>query len=188
LDAWDLLFVEKASRYLEYRFAFIEFLESKIPFIQSVVGAKYSLRLVYETKADRYDLHASIKEYNAGHREKDILVGHTCIGPHLDDLYFEVQTRHGWVRTESFLSRGENKSILLALKLLSIEFLETASETKSLLLLDDITSELDEAHVQTLFGHFGDRPYILTGHTIPESLRQRGGTVNMYLDENGRFV
>ena len=77
---------------------------------------------------------------------------------------------------------------MLALKLLSITFLESTSDTQTLLLLDDITSELDEAHVQKLFAHFGNRPYVLTGHTIPESLQRGDGVVNMYLNEDSTFV
>lgn len=100
-----MLFAQKAATYFEYRMAFLEFLESKMSFVTQIVGAKYHIRAVYETKVDRSKPLESIKYYNADHREKDIFVGHTCIGPHLDDLFFEVQTRHGWVRTEEFLSR-----------------------------------------------------------------------------------
>ena len=79
LDAWDLLFCEKASQYFDYRIQFVAFVEEQIVFITSIVGKSYELRIVYESKVDRAAPRESIRSYSALHREKDILIGHTCI-------------------------------------------------------------------------------------------------------------
>jgi len=63
----------------------------------------------------------------------------TIAGPHRDDLLFRV----GGVDMRTYGSRGQQRSVILAVKLAEVELMhETTGETP-LLLLDDVVSELD---------------------------------------------
>ncbi len=94
LDAWDVLFLKKASEYYRYRKRLIDFLREKLPDIGPKVRQGCQLTLRYETKVPfdgtTVEIEAMIGSYLASHREKDILIGHTCLGPHLDDFGFYV--------------------------------------------------------------------------------------------------
>lgn len=71
--------------------------------------------------------------------ELEVLRGFTAYGPHRDDL--EVLL-NGHPAPES-ASRGETRTLILALKMLELELIEAARNVRPLLLLDDVFSELD---------------------------------------------
>ena len=71
--------------------------------------------------------------------ELDKLKGFTSTGPHRED--FEI-TFNGRPASE-VASRGETRTAVLALKIMELKTLEESRQTKPLLLLDDVFSELD---------------------------------------------
>lgn len=66
----------------------------------------------------------------------------TQSGAHQADLYFETQT----LRSKQFLSRGQQKMILIALKLAQTSMLAKPC----IYLMDDIAAELDPHHLEKL--------------------------------------
>ena len=173
LDAWDLLFCEKGAAYLEYRYRLISFFEERTPRFSRLISPDCTLRLTYESKTDRSDPRTSIKKALSEGRDRDIAVGHTSVGPHVDDFFFETLRADTARHASEFLSRGENKTLLVALKLASVEFLEKSMKSEAILLLDDIASELDESHLDHLFDAFSGRQFFLTGHHIPSRVIDR---------------
>jgi DNA replication and repair protein RecF len=71
--------------------------------------------------------------------EKEVWNGSTLIGPHRDDLVFELAGRD----LASFASRGQQRTAILALKLAELDLLTAIDGRPPLLLLDDVFSELD---------------------------------------------
>jgi DNA replication and repair protein RecF len=65
--------------------------------------------------------------------------GHTCVGPHLEDMRLDVDGRPA--RTHA--SQGQCRSLVLALKMAEFRSLERATSEPPVLLLDDVSSELD---------------------------------------------
>jgi len=76
----------------------------------------------------------------------DLLRGYTSIGPHRDDLLFQVDGNN----LRAFGSQGQQRSAALALKLAEVEFIKEKKEEYPVLLLDDVMSELDENRRQQL--------------------------------------
>jgi len=66
--------------------------------------------------------------------------GITLVGPHRDDLSIDFDDK----AFRYYASQGEQRSLVLALKMAEAKVLETSFGTKPLLLLDDVFSELDE--------------------------------------------
>ncbi len=81
--------------------------------------------------------------------DKDVLRGFTSVGPHRED--FQVLF-NGRVAGET-ASRGESRTLVLALKIIELQLLEQARGTTPLLLLDDVFSELDGARRRALTEH-----------------------------------
>lgn len=92
------------------------------------------------------------------YRQREIAAKTTLLGPHRDD--FEI-FYNGHAIAE-FGSRGEQRSIVLALKLSEIEFIEKEKGERPVLLLDDIFSELDERHKEAVLSIIGNQQTILT--------------------------
>ncbi len=83
LDAWDLLFVQKSKVYYAYRKKLLEAITKNLSEIAPKVRFGLELSLRYETKVPILEsvdtISETIRKYLAEHREKDILIGHTCI-------------------------------------------------------------------------------------------------------------
>jgi DNA replication and repair protein RecF len=71
----------------------------------------------------------------------DVERGFTSAGPHADDLDIELGSRSA----KGFASQGQQRAIVLALKIGEIENLRERAGAPPLLLLDDVSSELDPA-------------------------------------------
>jgi DNA replication and repair protein RecF len=90
--------------------------------------------------------------------ERDCLIGYTTAGPHRDDI--EVLL-NDW-RAEETASRGENRTLVLMLKLTELALLEQARGVRPILLLDDVFSELDNARRKALTAHLRNHQTIIT--------------------------
>ena len=71
--------------------------------------------------------------------EKEVWNGSTLVGPHRDDLVFELGGRD----LATFASRGQQRTAILAFKLAELDLLTALDGHPPLLLLDDVFSELD---------------------------------------------
>lgn len=111
----------------------------------------------------------SLEEALAGHRRRDLEAQFTTVGPHRDDIIFQLNHRV----LESHASRGEYRSLLLAIKLLELTFYEEKTGEKPILLLDDVFSELDETRQAMLLEMIEGHQAILTATHMEQHLGPR---------------
>jgi DNA replication and repair protein RecF len=90
--------------------------------------------------------------------ERDCLIGYTTAGPHRDDVDVLL---NDWLAEET-ASRGENRTLVLMLKLIELQLLEQYRGERPLLLLDDVFSELDNTRRQALTTHLQKCQTIIT--------------------------
>jgi len=94
-------------------------------------------------------------------RRRDILTGETKLGPHRDDLQFLLNTHD----MAFFASRGEWRSLVLALKFAEIDLIKDKTGEPPVLLLDDVFSELDARRQKYLFDATGEsQTFVTTTH------------------------
>lgn len=82
-------------------------------------------------------------------RARDLATQSTQIGPHRDDVQLELEGREAG----SFASQGQLRAIMLAWKTAELLVLGRAHEDPPILLLDDVSSELDPSRNEYLFEH-----------------------------------
>jgi DNA replication and repair protein RecF len=70
---------------------------------------------------------------------RDLERGFTSVGPHADDLGISLGGRSA----RAYASQGQQRALVLGWKVAEIENLETHTGVKPMLLLDDVSSELD---------------------------------------------
>jgi DNA replication and repair protein RecF len=75
----------------------------------------------------------------------------TSVGPHRDDVVVELQGRP----VAEFASQGQTRAIVLALKLAELTLAQQHAGSPPVLLLDDVSSELDPARGALLFASLG---------------------------------
>lgn len=72
---------------------------------------------------------------------------HTRVGPHRDDLYAQLNGKN----LKAFGSQGQHRGFVLAMKIAEIKFLKERFHFSPILLLDDVSSELDRDRNRFLF-------------------------------------
>ncbi len=96
-------------------------------------------------------------------RGKDLARQVTSVGPHRDDLRFFLETHDAG----GFASQGQLRAIVLAWKTAELELLGRLRQDPPILLLDDVSSELDAQRNRYLFEHLAPRAgqcFITTTH------------------------
>lgn len=89
---------------------------------------------------------------------RDFERGFTGHGPHREEFIFYLNGQPA----AGSASRGETRSLLLALKLYELDLIEKARGAKPIFLLDDVFSELDGARRRSLVDTLKNRQSIIT--------------------------
>lgn len=105
----------------------------------------------YEDIEDRGDcsleeVERTIDEYSKRLADAEIKRGTTLVGPHKDEIAFYINGKNA----RMFASQGQQRTIVLVFKLASVEVVNEIIDAESILLLDDVMSELDSRHREAL--------------------------------------
>jgi DNA replication and repair protein RecF len=156
-DIWEQLLVDSGSLLIEKREALVTMLGAAVQPAFDVLEDKTRSRLIelsYQPTAepDRYAV------LLASSRERDRRGVGTSVGPHRDELRIMLGGK-----PMSFASRGEQRSLLIALKHAELElYKERELEVPPYLLLDDLFSELDQNRSSHLTSLLHAYPTIVT--------------------------
>ncbi len=140
LFVWDLRLSELGGAVYTARKGLVLTLSASFAQAYDTIASKQEpADVLYDTPITAADYTTALLKKLSSSYEKDLLRGFTGAGPHRDDLVITLRGHDA--RTGA--SRGETRSLLLALKLLELQEVEKAFQEKPLLLLDDVFSELD---------------------------------------------
>ncbi|MDO4902576.1 MAG: DNA replication and repair protein RecF [bacterium] len=153
---WNVMLAEYAAEIISRRHHLVNILNEKIEDTYFKISkVRDEIEIIYQAEELSKDNILRILESNF---ERDRILGHTSFGPHKDDLSFIFNGKEA----QSVASRGENRSLVLALKFIETDFLAENSDFKPIVLLDDVFSELDEIRQKMLTEHFGRYQTIIT--------------------------
>ena len=145
--AWDIRLCEVAGEYSNKRHTLINKINQNSNEVYSrKAGDNHKLALLYDSKIKTDNYSNSMLKTLQSKLELDHLRGFTGVGPHRDDISIKIDSSD--VRNTA--SRGETRSILLTLKIIEADLLESIRQQKPLLLLDDVFGELDGARRKSL--------------------------------------
>lgn len=96
------------------------------------------------------------------YKDAEVGAGVTLVGPHRDEVLFYFKKAGENREVKHFGSRGQQRLVVLQLKLLSLNFLKERLGQDPTLLLDDIFSELDEGHIALVSEMIGHQQTVLT--------------------------
>ena len=154
---WDNLLIEHGQLVTQKREEFINWINGKPKDVSD-------FRITYD--------HSKIsRERLEQYAQAEVGAGVTLVGPHRDDFFIELLQNGQYHNVKVFGSRGQQRLVVLQLKLLQIAFMTEKLGMKPLLVLDDIFSELDSGHIQLVLEKVkGQQAIITTTHKefIPE--------------------
>jgi DNA replication and repair protein RecF len=152
LDAWDDQLVLAAARVVVARRRYLAELE---PYFQAAftaitqTGQEASLRYDADLPAgdDEHAAREALATSLRAARRRDVTRRQTTVGPHVDDLDLLLGGR----LARSFASQGQLRAIVLAWKTAEMRLLKDVHGDAPILLLDDVSSELDARRNRYLF-------------------------------------
>lgn len=179
IDIWNEKLAEYGSIIMWYRISLVNRIKEIIrPIFDEISEGKEEIKLKY-LKTVQFDESGDIdyikQEFlNAlnKYKEKEISEKVCLLGPHRDDLIFYINGKNAKI----YGSQGQQKSIVLALKMVQAELFYQQTGQYPILLLDDITSEFDLKRRKYLIGKLKNKQVIITGtekKIIPEELKPK---------------
>ncbi len=143
---WTTLLIESGAELVTARLALLDALAHPLSAAHREVAPEEEPLSVHYLSREQHQPGESATEAAARLRqsfdetaESEGYQGHTLVGPHRDDLAFHAGRRN----LATIASRGQQRSLLLALLFAEIELLTDSAGHPPLLLLDDAFSELD---------------------------------------------
>lgn len=124
----------------------------------------------------------SLKNELEQRKNEEIARHQSCVGPHRDDIEFKING----IDAVKFASQGQQRTLVLALKLGELQIIKEKTGYSPILLLDDVLAELDEVRQNYLLKSIDDdvQTIITSVDTLlfeEEFLKD----VQIYLIENG---
>lgn len=159
LFAWDIKFVQLATHIAQARAEFLAKHEMTLSNVYAALaGRKTAFAAAYQANAslDRYEQALLDRLQRA--RDYEIATGHTSAGPHREDFTIFLHSQPAI----KVASRGEMRTIMLAFKLLELELQTKASQSRPLILLDDVFSELDATREKLLQETIQHHQFVVT--------------------------
>ena len=138
---------------------------------QHLSNSKENLNIVYipgsklEAEESERIWRESIERQLLEMRPEEEVTGNCRIGPHRDDVQFLLNE----VDARRFGSAGQQRTIVLALKLAELELIKTLYGKSPILLLDDVLAELDPNRQILLLEAVGQKHQCLISATHMES-------------------
>lgn len=159
LFVWNVRLSELGSQIASARSGLIKDINRTLGRTYSqIAGRKTNVKLEYDCQfpIDSYASRLLAKLDN--HAVVDFERGFTAHGPHREDisLYLNKQPM------AQAASRGETRSLLLALKIYELKLIEKTRGERPVFLLDDVFSELDGARRHALVEYLKDYQSVIT--------------------------
>ena len=145
LDVFEAEIVEMGNKIINYRKKYISVLNNYVSKIYNGISCgKENIEIFYISKNEVLD-----NEILKFSRENDMFNSTTSVGPHRDDINFNIND----ISARSFGSQGQKRSIALSLKLAGAEVIKEITGEYPICLLDDVMSELDENRQNYILNH-----------------------------------
>jgi DNA replication and repair protein RecF len=156
---WNLRLSQLAGQIVRARHQLVEDINEQLQALyKDLSQTKIKVTAEYDGRWNPEAYETSLlKRLEAGLHD-DKLRGFTGSGPHREDLKVLFNDRPA----QETASRGEVRTTVLALKIIELKLLEEIGQTKPLLLLDDVFSELDGRRRQTLTDYLSSYQTFIT--------------------------
>ena len=156
LFSWDVLLTKYGAELRDEREKLVGYISRKFTEVyRSIAENQDEIGLEYISEVK--DESNFLRKLEEGF-ERDRILGHTSYGVHHDNYEFVFNQ----VKADGSASRGEVRSMIIALKFIEAEMIMERLGQVPVVLLDDVFSELDDTRQKCLVQNFRDNQVILT--------------------------
>lgn len=186
LDLWNQQLINTGTRVIRRRARIIERLapiaqnwHAKISNLTEKLEIIYNPNVVAKDNESKTIQQAFLDRLQLRQVAEQAL-GNTLVGPHRDDVELTIDR----TPAKAYGSQGQQRTLVLALKLAELELIEQIVGEPPLLLLDDVLAELDLTRQNQLLSVIGDRfqTLITTTHLGAFDARWLDAAQVLYVD------
>ena len=145
LDVLNEQLVICGSNIIYLRIKFLSEIERIAREKHRIISETEELRLKYDCsfldgETELEDIVKNFKISLDERRTEEIRRAQACVGPHRDDILFYINDNEA----TKFASQGQQRTVVLALKLSELDIITEKTGDEPILLLDDVLAELDD--------------------------------------------
>jgi len=172
LDVWDHQIVEMGAKIIESRQFYVEKVREKLRvrsngFTPEVLDIKYLATNEISSTASLADIQSQLSTRLRKHREREVRLRRSIVGPHRDEITVEVDGNP----IQRYPSSGQQRSALLSFHLAQMEVYCDVYGEYPLFLIDDVDSDLDEQRMNQLLQLLGCKTQVFVTTTKPGLIR-----------------
>ena len=166
LSVWDEHMSYLGSRIILERLKYFERLkESACVYHDGISGKSEKLELLYNFSFDMDNADYNLEDIKnhlyaqiVKNRDEDLLNKYSSCGPHRDDIDININGR----KAKAYASQGQQRSVVLSLKLAEASILKDVIGENPIILLDDVLSELDSMRQDYLLNNMNQGQVFVT--------------------------
>ncbi|TZF90888.1 DNA replication/repair protein RecF [Cognatilysobacter lacus] len=184
LDAWDAELADTGEELTEQRRRYVDALAAGFAVLAAELAPSLGVAsLAYLPGWKRDELPLADALLLA--RDRDLLAGHTSVGPHRADWRPSFAAIPG----RDALSRGQAKLAALAALLAQADFHAEVTGQQPVFALDDLASELDRHHQRRVLQRLVERgsQVFVSGTELPAAIVELGLAPKLFHVEHGRI-
>lgn len=190
LDVYNEQLAVLGSNIIYLRKKFLKEIEKAAQEKHSTICVNEELTIKYENsfieeETEVEEILEKFKEKIEQRKELEILRGQSLVGPHRDDIIFYINKQEA----TKFASQGQQRTIVLSLKLAELDIIKQKIGESPVLLLDDVLAELDDVRQNYLLQTIDtDTQTIITSVDTLLFDKSFLENVKIYRVENGKIV
>ena len=145
------------------------------------------LELIYETSIDivssKLEMERIYLEKLKSNTSRDIESRSTSVGPHRDDIIMNINDKD----VKTYGSQGQQRTVVLSIKLSEVELIKREKGSYPVLLLDDVFSELDEERRKYLIKSFHNIQTLITMTDVVDLKEMDNIEKSIFYIEDGKL-
>ena len=145
LDVYNEQLAVTGSNIIYLRIKFLNEIEKIASEKHHIISETEQLRIEYDNSFLNSDITIEeiLEKFKISleeRKQEELRRGQACVGPHRDDVIFYINDNDA----SKFASQGQQRTVVLALKLSELDIITSKTGEEPVLLLDDVLAELDD--------------------------------------------
>lgn len=169
------------NRYIDELSKISNITHNKITLSNENLELKYISNI--EISDNKLEMEKSYVDKLSKNIDKDIESASTGLGPHRDDILMTINNKD----LKTYGSQGQQRTVVLSIKLSEVELIKKERGIYPVLLLDDVFSELDEERRKYLIRSFKDMQTLITVTDAIDLKEMKNIEKSVFYIENGKL-
>lgn len=163
LFAWNVALAQYGAKIIDIRVRLIERLNAGLNATYDTIAQTKDIVTIHYSHTTIDHTEQKLLSELEAQTPRDRLLGFTSVGPHRHDVLFAFNN----TPAIKSASRGEVRTIILALKFLEVDIVQEVTDKPPVVLLDDVLSELDDNRQTHLATKFKNHQIVMTSTNPP---------------------